>query len=78
MTSSARDLRLGALREALEAGTLRPAQRMVAAMHPAEIAALLESVPPRQRELLWGMVDPDSEGEVLLELNENVRQELID
>jgi magnesium transporter len=50
---------------------------MVAAMHPAEIALLLESVPPRQRELVWGMVDPELEGDVLVELNENVRQELI-
>ncbi|NDB16672.1 MAG: magnesium transporter, partial [Gammaproteobacteria bacterium] len=43
----------------------------------AEIALLLESVPPRQRELVWGMVDPELEGDVLVELNENVRQELI-
>lgn len=77
MTTSNKDTRLAALREALDAGTLRTAQRMVAAMHPAEIASLIESVPPRQRELLWGMVEPDSEGEVLLELNEKVREELI-
>ncbi|MFZ9709258.1 MAG: magnesium transporter [Steroidobacteraceae bacterium] len=77
MTTSTKDTRLAALREALDAGTLRPAQRMVAAMHPAEIASLIESVPPRQRDLLWGMVEADSEGEVLLELNEKVREELI-
>jgi magnesium transporter len=51
---------------------------MVAALHPAEIALLLESVPPRQRELVWEMVDRELEGDVLVELNENVRQELID
>jgi magnesium transporter len=50
---------------------------MVAAMHPAEIALLLESVPPHQRELVWSMVDPELEGDVLVELNENVRHELI-
>lgn len=70
--------RLEALRSALEAGTLRPAQRMVSAMHPAEIALLLESVPPRQRELLWSLVEAELEGDVLVELNENVRQELIE
>ena len=75
--STRKEARLVALREALDSGTLRPAQRMVAAMHPAEIALLLESVPPRQRELVWGMVDPELEGDVLVELNENVRQELI-
>jgi magnesium transporter len=73
-----KQVRLGALRQALDAGTLRPAERMVAALHPAEIALLLESVPPRQRELVWEMVDRESEGDVLVELNENVRQELID
>ncbi|MEY2721525.1 MAG: hypothetical protein RL597_970 [Pseudomonadota bacterium] len=75
---SRKEARLAALREALDSGTLRPAQRMVAALHPAEIALLLESVPPRQRELVWGMVDSELEGDVLVELNENVRQELID
>lgn len=73
-----KETRLDALRSALEAGTLRPAQRMVSAMHPAEIALLLESVPPRQRELLWSLVDSELEGDVLVELNENVRQELIE
>ena len=51
---------------------------MVAALHPTEIASLLESVPPRQRELVWEMVERDLEGDVLVELNEKVRQELID
>jgi len=73
-----KQVRLGALRQALDAGTLRPAERMVAALHPAEIALLLESVPPRQRELVWEMVDRELEGDVLVELNENVRQELIE
>jgi magnesium transporter len=73
-----KQVRLGALRQALDAGTLRSAERMVAALHPTEIASLLESVPPRQRELVWEMVERDLEGDVLVELNENVRQELID
>jgi magnesium transporter len=76
--TSRKEARLAALREALDAGTLRPAQRMVSAMHPAEIALLLESVPSRQREVVWSMVDPDLEGDVLVELNESVRQELIE
>ncbi|MFM7396111.1 MAG: magnesium transporter [Gammaproteobacteria bacterium] len=75
---SRKEARLAALREALDSGTLRPAQRMVSALHPAEIALLLESVPPRQREVVWSMVDSEIEGDVLVELNENVRQELIE
>ena len=75
---SRKELQLEALRSALDAGTLRPAQRMLTGLHPAEIALLLESVPPRQRELVWNMVDPELEGDVLLELSEGVRQELIE
>ena len=73
-----KQVRLSALRQALDAGTLRSAERMVAALHPTEIASLLESVPPRQRELVGEMVERDLEGDVLVELNEKVRQELID
>jgi len=75
---SPKEMRLEALRSALDSGALRPAHRMLAAMHPAEIALLIESVPQRQRELVWNLVDPELEGDVLLELSEGVRQELIE
>jgi len=75
---SPKESRLEALRSALESGTLRPAQRMLAAMHPAEIASFIESVPQRQRDFVWNLVDPELEGDVLLELSESVRQELIE
>jgi magnesium transporter len=69
--------RLKALRAALDQGTLRSAHRMVNALHPAEIASLLQSLPRTQREVVWEFVDPELEGEVLVELNEAVRAELI-
>jgi len=46
-------------------------------MHPAEIASLIESLPPAKREIVWEFVDPEIEGDVLIELNEEVRAELI-
>jgi len=70
--------RLATLRAALERrGSLRRAQRMINSMHPAEIASLLESLPPAKREIVWGFVDPELEGDVLVELNEQVRGDLI-
>jgi magnesium transporter len=70
--------RLVTLRAALERkGSLRRAQRMINSMHAAEIASLLESLPPAKREIVWGFVDPDLEGDVLIELNEEVRSDLI-
>lgn len=70
--------RLRALRAALAEGTLRSAHRMINALHPAEIALLIESLPPAQREVVWEFVDHELEGEVLVELNENVRAALME
>lgn len=76
-TTLRNESRLAALREALDAGTLRQAHRMVNALHPAEIALLLESLPPARREVVWDFIDPDLEGEVLVELSDGVRGEFI-
>ena len=72
-----RAARLASFRAALETGTLRGAKRMVNALHPAEIALLLESLPPPQRELAWELVEPALDGDVLVELSEEVRSELL-
>ena len=69
--------RLAALRESLAQGSMRHASRLVNSLHPAEIASLLESLPPAKREIVWEFVDPDLEGDVLVELNEQVRADLI-
>jgi magnesium transporter len=71
------DERLQTLSEVLESGTVQQAVRIMNALHPAEIADLLESLPPRQRKLLWGLVDADIEGPVLLEVGDEVRNSLI-
>ena len=76
-TSNIKTSRLAALRAALEQGSMRHGQRLVNSMHPAEIASLIESLPPAKREIVWEFVDPELEGDVLIELNEEVRAELI-
>src|SRR5262245_30799492 len=72
-----KESRLAVLRSALDQGTMRAVQRMVNAMHPAEVARLLESLPPAKREIVWDFVDPDAEGEIVIELNEEARAALI-
>ena len=69
--------RLATLKRALDQGTARQVQRLVNSLQPAEIASLLESLPGAQRELVWDLVDPELEGDVLVELNEEVRADLI-
>jgi magnesium transporter len=69
--------RLKRLQDALESGTLRRVRREINSLHPAEIADLLESLPPAQREVVWELVAPESDGDVLVELNDEVRSLLV-
>lgn len=72
-----REPRLKRLRDALQRGTLLRVRHEVNSLHPAEIADLLESLPPPQREVVWELVAPESDGEVLVELNDEVRSNLL-
>ncbi len=62
---------------ALESGALTGVRRMLNGLHPAEIAHLLESLPPDERELAWELVSPEHEGDVLLHLSDDLRAALI-
>lgn len=68
---------LSLLREKLGSGGVRSAQMLINSLHAAEIARLLESLPLTERSLIWEIVAPESEGEVLVELAEEVRDGLI-
>jgi len=66
------------LREQLDSGGMRSARLMIHSLHPSEVARLLESVPLRERAVLWEMVDPEDEGDVLVEVADEVRDGLIE
>ena len=66
------------LREKLDSGRMRSAAIMVNSLHPSEVARLLESLPLKDRSVLWEMVDNDLEGDVLVEVAEEVRDGLLD
>jgi magnesium transporter len=66
------------LREKLDSGRMRSARIMVNSLHPSEVARLLESLPLKDRAVLWEMVDHDLEGEVLVEVAEEVRDGLLE
>ena len=72
---TARQLRL--LSDALDSGRLGPVRRLVNTLAPAEIGNLLESLPPGKREVVWGLVDPEDDGEVLVHVGEEVRESLL-
>ena len=62
---------------ALEDGQTERVREILAALHPADIAKLLEGLPPEQRHPVWALVNPEVAGEVLLETSEAVRLDLI-
>ncbi len=72
---TARQLRM--LSDALDSGRLGPVRRLVNTLNPAEIGNLLESLPPGKREVVWGLVDPEDDGEVLVHVGDEVRESLL-
>ena len=66
------------LQEALASGNLDLARAGLKELHPSEIADLLESLPPRERDMLWELVQPEQVGEVLAHVQDAVRAALLE
>lgn len=71
------DSRLHQLQDILASGAVREASRLLRSLAPAEIAHLLESLPAGEREIIWNLVDEQQDGEILLQVTEEVRAALI-
>ena len=78
MPTESQILKLDAISESLNSGAMLKAKLILNGLHPAEIARLLESSPSRQRRLIWEMLDHKNDGEVLLEVGEEVRNNLME
>lgn len=63
--------------EALDAGTKNRVRRLINNLSSGEIGDLLESLPLAKRLAVWGLVDHELDGEVLVEVNDEVRASLI-
>lgn len=70
--------RLERLTRALDLGAASQIRNLLGNLHSAEIADLLESVPHGPREILWELTDPEDHGEILVQVNDEVRAGLID
>lgn len=57
----------------LENSSLIEVNKTLLSLHPAEIAHLLESLPPEERKTVWGLVPEELHGSVLPHLNEDLR-----
>src|SRR5436190_6561839 len=52
-------------------------QKNLDALHPADVASVLEGLPLEDRLLVWGLVRSDRDGEILLEVSDAVRDSLL-
>ncbi|EGL53799.1 MAG TPA: magnesium transporter [Methylophaga aminisulfidivorans] len=68
---------INALSDALQSGRFVRMRRLLAGLHPAETAHLLESLPPNERKICWPLINPDLRGEVLSYIGEEVRTDLM-
>ncbi|ORU89722.1 MAG: magnesium transporter [Cycloclasticus sp. symbiont of Poecilosclerida sp. M] len=66
------------LSESLETGALSQVKYQINSLRAAEIADLLESLPPKNRRIVWKLIDAELTGEILVEVNEEVRFGLIE
>ncbi|MCK5640772.1 MAG: magnesium transporter, partial [Gammaproteobacteria bacterium] len=68
---------LNQLHTSLHEGSLDQVPELLAKLHPAEIASLLEALPVEDRSILWEQVSPEVNGDVLTQVNDSVRATLI-
>jgi len=72
------DNNLGQLIQDLESDQVAGIRKTLTSLNPPEIARLLESLTVGKRKIIWQLVDQDDEGEILKELVDDVRQNLIE
>ena len=65
------------LAEAMKSGRFVRMKRLLASLHPAETAHLLESLPPQERQICWSIINPDLRGDILAFAGDDVRTNLL-
>jgi magnesium transporter len=68
---------LDRLSEALDSGVRSQVKLLINSLSGAEVGDLLESLPQAKRQAVWDHVKTDLDGDVLLEVNDEVRAGLI-
>ena len=72
-----RDSRKGAAEDLERRRNLAELQREIDALHPADVAHILDALPPEDRLSVWNLVKADRDGEILLEVSDSVRESLL-
>lgn len=62
----------------LESGTYNQIKNLIEALRPADIAVLLRSSPPRERTIIWNLVEEDQQSEILQQVDEEIISDLLE
>lgn len=65
------------IRDSLNASNTSHVIEQIHALHPAEIAHILESLPHEERAQTWALINPELAGDILTLVNDEVRSDLI-
>ncbi len=63
------------LNDALQGGMFVQVRMMLNELPPADVAHFLESTPPKERNILWRLINTEREGQVLQFLDDEIRNE---
>ncbi|MEE8077513.1 MAG: magnesium transporter, partial [Pseudomonadales bacterium] len=59
-------------------GSLDETRVLLESLRPPEIANLLESTPPKVRQVIWRLLDEEEENKILQHLHEDVLNEFVE
>lgn len=78
MNANTNESELDRLNTALEEGAFRQIRYTLnKTLRPSEVAHLIEKSPPKERRLLWSLIHNDIEADVLQELGDDVKAEIL-
>ena len=66
-----------ALSDLFESGTYNQIKNLLDSLRPADIAALLESSPPKERTIIWNLIPDDEQSEILQQVDPDVIPDLL-
>tara|TARA_B110000003_G_scaffold102752_1_gene105000 strand:+ start:4921 stop:6267 length:1347 start_codon:yes stop_codon:yes gene_type:complete len=62
----------------LESGKMLGARNLINNLHPSELARLIESLPLKERAIIWELIELKNKGDVVVEVADEVRDGLIE
>ena len=70
--------KLQTISEAIESGSTKQVARVInKGLSPSDIAHLIESSPPKERALIWRLLEQSLKGEVLQYLSEDIQSHFL-